>query len=463
MTQMSKAMDDVLTPEMEEILKKENLSEVFLIQYIKAGKIAIIPSKTRNNHIAIGDSLTSKILSNIGTSSNSIDSNKIFEFVKIVEKNGASIICDQSSGPNFFQHREKLLKATSLPLAAIPLYQNAERSLRKHGDPLKFSATDLINTFKEQLQSGVSAPGIHPITIKLIDKIDSSDRIIPYVSRGGTISAAWMKKTGNENPYVSHLDEILDLCVEFDVPLTFVCATRSGCLEDGLDKIQIEEWKIIGDLVKKAHRKKVSAIVDGIGHLRMDLIPKAVKILKTLTYGIPVGVMGPATNDRSLGMDHISHALGAAIAVQHGANYCQVCCRTEHIGLPEKQDIIEALHTYKTVLYSADLSKLPYLRKIDQEISIARAQNHWGKQLSLSLINSPYKIHNFFILYRITFINLFQPSFNKYFWTFSCPLSYLLPISSLNFLSAILKDNKDEIERVRKLTIPKLQELMEGE
>ena len=197
-----------------------------------------------------------------------------------------------------------------------------------------------------------------------------------------------MKKTGNENPYISNFDEILDLCVEFDVPITFVSATRSGCLADGLDKIQLEEWEVIGDLVKKAHRKNVSAIVDGIGHLRMDLIPNAVSILKRLTYNIPMGVMGPATNDRSLGIDHISHALGAAIAVQHGANYCQVCCRTEHIGLPEMEDIIEALQVYKTVLYSADLSKLPYLRKFDKDLSIARAQNQWGKQLDLSLIPS---------------------------------------------------------------------------
>ena len=132
MTQMSMAKDGIITPEMEEILKKENISEDFLKHNIQTGKIAIIPSRTSDNHIALGEGLTSKILSNVGTSTDSINSIKIIEFVKIVEKNGASIICDQSSGPMFFHHRKSLLQATSLPLAAIPLCLNAEKILRKY-------------------------------------------------------------------------------------------------------------------------------------------------------------------------------------------------------------------------------------------------------------------------------------------------------------------------------------------
>ena len=161
MTQMSKAMDGVLTPEMEEILKKENLSEAFLIQYIKAGKIAIIPSKTRNNHIAIGDGLTSKILSNIGTSSNSIDSNKIFEFVKIVEKNGASIICDQSSGPNFFQHREKLLRGREeITRGAINGFINKLN---------RIAALDIMNERQNKKEVSISFIGISFFLEKLIN------------------------------------------------------------------------------------------------------------------------------------------------------------------------------------------------------------------------------------------------------------------------------------------------------
>jgi len=282
-------------------------------------------------------------------------------------------------------YRKRLLKATVLPIASIPLYQNAEESLRTRKNPLEFSAEDVIKTFESQVQQGVSAPGIHPITIDLIEEIENSSRIIPYVSRGGTILSAWIKKNDEENPYIEYFDQILDICVIYDIPLTFVCATRSGCLADGLDAVQISEWKFIGSLIKKAHKRNVSVMVDGIGHLRMDRIPEAMTLFKELTLGVPIGVMGPAITDRALGVEHIAHVIGATTAVQNGANYCQVCCRTEHIGIPEYSDVIEALTTYKVAIHAADVAKLPHLLYEENQISKARLKNQWGEQLSLAV------------------------------------------------------------------------------
>ena len=355
MTQMTMAKKGKLTPEMLKILENEPITEKRLIQGISTGKIVIIANKRNSHYVGLGDGLRSKILYNTGTSTDFSNFANVLKIAKEAEKYGASILCDQSTGVKFIEFRKELLNITSLPIASIPLYQNAEESLRNYGDPLQFRSKDIIKIFKEQINQGISAPGIHPVSKLLIKKIESSGRLIPYVSRGGTIMSAWMKRTNEENPYIQNFDKILDICSNNDVPLTFVCATRSGCLADGFDDVQISEWKYIGDLVKRAHIKNVSVIVDGIGHLRIDKIPEAVSTLKNLTHNIPIGVMGPAITDRGLGYEHIPHVIGATIAILNGANYCQACCRTEHIGLPEHKDVIEALRTYKIAIYGADL------------------------------------------------------------------------------------------------------------
>ncbi|KKN43019.1 hypothetical protein LCGC14_0707450 [marine sediment metagenome] len=386
MTQMRMAKEGKLTSEMSSILEKEPISEKKLIKGISTGKIVILPNKRRSNyHVGLGDGLKSKILCNTGTSTDSSSFSEILEIARDAEKYGASILCDQSSGPKFVEYRKQLLSATSLPIAFVPLYQNVEEGMRIYDDPIHFTTNDVIETFEEQILQGISAPGIHPITKSIIKKIESSSRLMPYISRGGAIISAWIKKTNEENPYIQNFDKILEICAKNDVPLTFVCATRAGCLADGFDNVQISEWKLIGSLVKKAHKKNVSVIVNGIGHLGIEKIPKAVQKLKNLTHNIPIGVMRPAITDRGLGFEHISHVIGATIAIQNGANYCQACCRTEHIGLPEKKDVIEALRTYKIALYAADLTKLPSLQQLDNQISIARCKNEWGKQLDLAI------------------------------------------------------------------------------
>ncbi len=388
MTQMTMAKKGNVTFEMGSILEKEPISEKELIRGISTGKIVILPNKRNYHHVGLGDGLKSKILCNTGTSTDSSSFTEVLEIASEAEKYGASILCDQSSGPKFVEYRRHLLNATSLPMASIPLYQNVEEGLRIYDDPIHFNSNEVIKIFEEQILQGISAPGIHPITKNLIKKIESSGRLMPYISRGGTIMSTWIKRNNEENPYIQNFDKILDICAKNDVPLTFVCATRAGCLADGFDDVQISEWRLIGDLVERAHIKNVGVIVDGIGHLRIDKIQKAVKKLKQLTYNIPIGVMGPAITDRGLGFEHIPHVIGATIAILNGANYCQACCRTEHMGLPERKDVVEALRTYKIALYGADLAKIPGLQNLDNQISKARYKNEWGKQLNLAI--EPY-------------------------------------------------------------------------
>ncbi len=191
-----------LTNEMSSILEKEPISEKKLINGISTGKIVILPNKRNSNHVGIGNGLTSKFLCNTGTSSDTSTFIEVLEIARIAEKYGASILCDQSSGPKFVEYRRQLLNATSLPIASIPLYQNVEEGMRIYDDPIHFTTNDVIETFEEQILQGISAPGIHPITKNIIKKIESSSRLMPYISRGGAIISAWIKKTNEENPYI---------------------------------------------------------------------------------------------------------------------------------------------------------------------------------------------------------------------------------------------------------------------
>ncbi|KKL87422.1 hypothetical protein LCGC14_1934850, partial [marine sediment metagenome] len=285
MTQMAMAKKGLITLEMEKILEIEPINEKELLQGISTGKIVIIPNKhNSSHHVGLGDGLRSKILCNTGTSTDSSSFTEVFEIACEAEKYGASILCDQSSGSKFAEYRNQLLNITSLPIASIPLYQNVEEGMRIFDDPIHFDSKEVIKIFEEQIHQGISAPGIHPITKNLIKKVESSGRLMPYISRGGAIMSTWIKRNNEENPYIQKFDEILDICKKNDVPLTFVCATRAGCLADGFDDVQISEWKLIGSLVKKAHKKNVGVIVNGIGHLGIEKIPKAVKKLKKLTH-----------------------------------------------------------------------------------------------------------------------------------------------------------------------------------
>lgn len=209
---------------------------------------------------------------------------------------------------------------------------------------------------------------------------------MPTISRGATIMSKWMENTGNENPYVEYFDEILVLCCSYNVPLTFIFSTRAGCTHDGFDKCQIYEAKFIRKLIKKAHKKGVSCIIDGLGHMNINQIPNAVKKIKKICLYVPLGVMGPVPTDRALGQEHVANAIGTAAAVRYGANYCQSCARTEHLGLPEIEDIPDAVGASVVATYIGDLGKYPErFQSLEDKMSRARAKNQWGIQLNTAL------------------------------------------------------------------------------
>jgi len=371
-------------PIIEEISRAEQVDLSQLCSDIVAGRVVVIPGRGSARPIAIGHSVRSKVLCNFGTSSRSPDMELEIRKANASIMIGASLICDQSVGPNVAQSRKRLIQSISVPLASIPLYQNADSARQTKNNPLDFTASDLLAVFEDQLSQGVTAPGIHTMTRELKKHVDSSRRIMPLVSRGGSIIASWIQRTGNENPYIAHFDDVLAACDRFGVPLTLVCSCRAGCIEDGFDSVQKAEIEIVGELVTRAHRRGVAVMVDGLGHMRMDQIPDAVASYKRACNCVPLGVMGPATTDRGLAHEHVVNAIGTAIAVQHGANYCNACARTEHLGLPEASDIPDAIGAAVVATYAGDLARGKY-RELDLQMAEARKMNAWGVQLNLAL------------------------------------------------------------------------------
>lgn len=384
MSAVTEARAGRVTRDIELVSRTEGVPLEELLREVAAGHVVIIPGREGAAPIGLGDLLRSKVLCNLGTSLKSPNIELEIEKARAAVARGASIVCDQSVGPSVALNRSRLLKAVPVPLAAVPLYQNAETARRKRRNPLAFTTEEALRVFEEQLGHGVTAPGIHTMSRDIRQAVRASTRVMPLVSRGGAILASWIDRTGRENPYIEHYEDLLTLCLRYDVPLTLICSCRAGCVEDGFDSLQRTELAVVADLIHRAHGRGVGVLVDGMGHMRMDQIPEAVAYYKHVCRGIPLGVMGPATTDRGLGHEHVVNAIGTALAVQHGANYCNACARTEHLGLPEASDLPDAIGAAVIATYAGDLARGKF-RQLDLEMAKARKANAWGVQLEMAL------------------------------------------------------------------------------
>lgn len=374
-------------PELESVASMEEVDPASLMESVSTGRVVIVPSRGKKV-VALGHGVRTKVLCNFGTSSSSPDVEAEIEKARIAVDNGAAIICDQSVGDCVAANRARIVGALDVPIAAVPLYQNADEARTANGDPLSFDAESVVKVFIQQVRDGVTMPGFHTMTAELAAGLKGSDRLMPVVSRGAGILMEWIRRTGKENPYLDRFDDILDCCRDMNVPLTLISSVRSGTVVDGFDKWQTAEWKIMHNLVRRAWEAGVSMLADGLGHMSIDEIGPAVKGFKTTCGDIPLGVLGPTTTDRGLGHEHVVNAIGTATAVMNGANYVNACYRTEHLGLPQIDDISEGIRTAYIAVHCGDLGRSDLKGRLmleERKISTARAKAQWGLQLQAAL------------------------------------------------------------------------------
>ena len=340
-TQMDAARKGILTPQMKIVAEKEFMDEKQLMKLVAEGKVAIPANKAHKclNPEGIGSMLRTKINVNLGVSRDCKDYAIEMEKVMSAVNMGAEAIMDLSSHGNTQPFRQKLTSECPAMIGTVPVYDSVIHYQR---DLETLTAQDFIDVVRLHAEDGVDFVTIHSgITKKTIEQIKNHKRKMNIVSRGGSLIFAWMSMTGNENPFYEYFDEILDICEKHDVTISLGDACRPGCLADATDVCQIEELVRLGELTKRAWAHNVQVMVEGPGHVPLNQISANMQVQNTICNGAPFYVLGPLVTDIAPGYDHITSAIGGAVAAMSGAAFLCYVTPAEHLALPNVDDVRE--------------------------------------------------------------------------------------------------------------------------
>lgn len=385
-TQMDAAKKGIITPEMNIVAKKEYRTPEEICKLVAEGRIAICANKLHKclEPNGVGSMLRTKINVNLGVSRDCKDYDIEMEKVLAAVDMGADAIMDLSSHGNTQPFRQKLVAQCPAMIGTVPVYDSVIHYQR---DLAKLTAKDFIDVVRMHAEDGVDFVTIHSgITRKTIEQITKHKRKMNIVSRGGSLVFAWMKMTGNENPFYEYFDEILEICNKYDVTISLGDACRPGCLADASDICQIEELVRLGELTKRAWAKNVQVIVEGPGHMPLDQIEANMKLQQTICNGAPFYVLGPLVTDIAPGYDHITSAIGGAVAAMNGAAFLCYVTPAEHLALPNVDDVKQGIIASKIAAHAADIAKhIPHARDIDDRMSDARLNFDWEGQWACAI------------------------------------------------------------------------------
>lgn len=380
-TQMEAARMGIVTPELEAVAKKENRSVEELLPLMAEGKM-VIPANVNHKSLdpnGVGSMLKTKINVNLGISRDCKDYDVEMKKVMRAVDLGAEAIMDLSSHGNTQPFRQKLCTECPAMIGTVPIYDSVIHYQRDLGT---LTAQDFIDVIRLHAQDGVDFVTVHcGITRKTIEQIKNGGRKMNIVSRGGSLVFAWMSMTGNENPFYEYYDEIVEICREYDVTISLGDACRPGCLADATDGCQIEELIMLGELTERAWKRDVQVMVEGPGHVPMDQIAANMKIQQTICKGAPFYVLGPLVTDIAPGYDHITAAIGGAIAAWQGAAFLCYVTPAEHLALPNVDDVHQGIIASKIAAHAADIAKgIPGARDQDDRMADARKVLDWDAQ-----------------------------------------------------------------------------------
>ncbi len=380
-TQIEAARMGIVTPELETVAAKENRSVDELLPLLAEGKM-VIPANIHHTSIdpnGVGGMLRTKVNVNLGISRDckdyDIEMKKVMRAVEL----GAESIMDLSSHGDTQPFRRKLCTECPAMIGTVPVYDSVIHYQR---DLNTLTAQDFLDVIRMHADDGVDFVTLHcGITRKTIEQIKNGTREMNIVSRGGSLVFAWMTMTGEENPFYEHFDEIVEICREHDVTISLGDACRPGCLADATDNCQIEELIRLGELTDRAWARDVQVMIEGPGHVPMDQIEANMKIQETLCKGAPFYVLGPLVTDIAPGYDHITAAIGGAIAAWSGAAFLCYVTPAEHLALPNVDDVHDGIIASKIAAHAADIAKgIPGARDQDDRMAKARRKLDWDAQ-----------------------------------------------------------------------------------
>lgn len=385
-TQMEAAKKGIVTKEMEIVAQKEQMDTKELMELVAKGTVAI-PANINHKSLSaegIGDGLKTKINVNLGISGDCKDYTLEFEKVKMAIDFGAEAIMDLSNYGKTNTFRKQLIEYSPAMIGTVPMY-DAIGYLEK--DLLDIKAEDFLKVVEAHAKEGVDFMTIHAgINKRAVECLKRDKRKMNIVSRGGSLLFAWMEMTGNENPFYEHYDEVLDILREYDCTISLGDALRPGCIDDSTDAGQISELIELGALTERAWQKDVQVMVEGPGHMAMNEIAANMKIQKRICHNAPFYVLGPLVTDIAPGYDHITSAIGGAIAANNGANFLCYVTPAEHLRLPDLSDVKEGIIASKIAAHAADIANgIKGARDIDNKMADARHKLDWDAMFEVAI------------------------------------------------------------------------------
>ena len=385
-TQMDAARRGLLTPQMAAVAEKERMAPESLMALVAEGRVAIPANRSHAclSPEGIGSMLRTKINVNLGVSRDCRDHDVEMRKVMSAVELGAEAIMDLSSHGDTQPFRRKLVAECPAMIGTVPVYDAVIHYKRDLGT---LTARDFVDVVRLHAEDGVDFVTLHcGITRKTIEQIRAGSRKMNIVSRGGSLVFAWMSMTGEENPFYQYYDEILDICEKHDVTVSLGDACRPGCLADATDGVQIEELVRLGELTRRAWAHNVQVMVEGPGHVPLDQIAANMKVQQTICGGAPFYVLGPLVTDIAPGYDHITAAIGGAVAAMSGAAFLCYVTPAEHLALPNVEDVRQGIIASRIAAHAADVAKgIPGARERDDRMAEARRKLDWDAQFACAI------------------------------------------------------------------------------
>ncbi len=389
MNQILEARKGNITPEMEAVARAEGVSLDHVIEGVVRGTIVITRNALHTSIVplGIGRGLRTKINANIGTSKDRMSIDDEIEKLKAAVASGADAVMDLSTGGPIVEIRKEILKHSTVAIGTVPIYQAAVETVEKGCSIVQMDPETLFRVIEEQAEEGVDFVTVHcGVTTTSVERLKRQGRIMDVVSRGGAFHLEWIIYNEEENPLYKQYDRLIEIAKKYDMTLSLGDGMRPGSLADATDRAQIEELITLGELRDIAVDEGVQVMIEGPGHVPINQVETNIKIQKELCKGAPFYVLGPLVTDVAPGYDHITSAIGGAIAGAAGADFLCYVTPSEHLRLPDLEDVREGVIASRIAAHAADIAKgVKGAIEWDTEMARARKARNWKRQMELAI------------------------------------------------------------------------------
>jgi len=388
MTQMEAAKSGRITSEMTTVASHEHVDPEWLCGLVAKGEITLVKNQNRDiAPLGIGQGLRTKVNANIGTSTDASDTEHEIEKARVALGAKTDAIMDLSTAGDLGLIRRRILKEIPLVLGTVPIYEAAVRTVEDGGGIIHMKPDVLFDVLEQQAEEGVDFFTVHcGLTLASLERLKKQGRLTNVVSRGGSFLMTWMIANEKENPLYSDFDRVLSIAKKHDVTLSLGDGLRPGSIADATDRAQIQELLILGELTQQAREANVQVMIEGPGHVPIDQIKTNIQLEKKLCQNAPFYVLGPLVTDVAPGYDHITSAIGGALAAAEGADFLCYVTPCEHLKLPDASEVREGVLASRIAAHAADLVKgIPGAMKWDHDMSSARRNLDWEKQIALAI------------------------------------------------------------------------------